>query len=107
MFVFSNVDENVALHMASAPTVEPLVIDTDPEPVAGCDLHLTKLQTKEARELVMEAVEKQEQGRLVCTPVRSKKSSKYLLAFSMAGAQKDNGAALRTATTSCILDVRK
>ena len=55
----------------------------------------------------MEAVEKQEQRRSVCTPVRSKKASKYSSDFLMTGAQKDNGAALRTATTSCILDVRK
>ena len=33
MIFFSNVDENVALYMASAPTVEPAVIDTDLEPV--------------------------------------------------------------------------
>ena len=33
VFFFSNVDENVALHMASALTVEPAVIDTDLEPV--------------------------------------------------------------------------
>ena len=85
------------LFESAAPAAKNLA-----DPASVSEL-LTKLKTKEARELVMDAVEKQKHGRLVCSPFRSKKASKYPIAFSIAGAQKDNVAAVRTATTSCIL----